>query len=229
MSLRKRFESFVTTLDGFESIDALLRNRDMPGKKRADYLVERRKFIIEQKELEVDQIEKSREFLSKLMEQGQFLLLGGQVSADYIFSKLPDGQRLKRELVFRVTRALEGAVSHADKQTRDTRDIFAIPDAPGILIILNEMAPLLTPDVIRYALAHLFQKTTPDGRLQYSQNDGILLISEAHTLGTPGYLKAFPILPFTAPQCRAQEVVLGFFSKLMEAWAKFNGASLVPA
>ena len=37
-SLRNRFEAFVRTLDGFESIYALLKDCDPHGKRRADYL-----------------------------------------------------------------------------------------------------------------------------------------------------------------------------------------------
>jgi hypothetical protein len=227
MGLRERFETFVRTLDGFESIDALLRNCDPPGKKRADYLLYERQIIVEQKALEVDPIEKPRKFMDDLIEKGRFVLLGGQVSADVIFSKLPDGQKLQRELILRLTRALEGAVSNADKQTADTRDIFAISNAVGVLIILNEKARMLSPEIIHYGLANVFQKTSDDGSLRYPHINGVIVISEAHVVDAPTSAKIFPMLSFTSPHGRGEEVVKRFSAALMEHWANFNGVPLV--
>jgi hypothetical protein len=53
-TLLQRFEEFVRTLDGFESVDDLLRNSDVHGRKRADYLLANRSIIIEQKALKDD-------------------------------------------------------------------------------------------------------------------------------------------------------------------------------
>ena len=47
-SLVERFEAFIKTVRGFESIDAILKNRDVDGKKRADYLLWDRRIIVEQ-------------------------------------------------------------------------------------------------------------------------------------------------------------------------------------
>ena len=95
-SLRKRFESFVKTMDGFEDIDALLKNCNLPNMKRADYLFDGRKIIVEQKVLEIDPVQKPQQFMDQLMAQGRFILLGGQVSTKVIFDKLPDGEELRR-------------------------------------------------------------------------------------------------------------------------------------
>src|SRR6266446_2962992 len=130
-SLRERFESFVKTLDGFEDIDALLKNCDLPNRKRADYLFSGRNIIVEQKALEVDPIEKPQKFIDQLMAQGRFIAYG-QVSTKVIFDKLPDGEELQRQLVLKLSKVLDGLVSRADKQTRDTREIFSIQNAIGV-------------------------------------------------------------------------------------------------
>jgi hypothetical protein len=47
-------EQLLPAVDGFKDIDALLKDRDLPGKNRADYLLHGRTVIVEQKSLEVD-------------------------------------------------------------------------------------------------------------------------------------------------------------------------------
>jgi hypothetical protein len=52
--LVERFGTFIKSQRGFESIDELLRDVHLPGKKRADYLLCDRQVIIEQKVLVID-------------------------------------------------------------------------------------------------------------------------------------------------------------------------------
>jgi hypothetical protein len=75
-SLSERFESFVKTLDGFESIDALLRGADQRGKKRADYLVRNRHVVIEQKVLHSNPIGRPQKFIDKLARERGIRIYG---------------------------------------------------------------------------------------------------------------------------------------------------------
>jgi hypothetical protein len=226
-SLRERFESFVKTLDGFEDIDVLLKNCDLPGKKRADYLFDKRDIIVEQKVLEIDPVQKPQRFIDQLMEQRRFILLGGQVSANVIFGKLPDGKELQRQLVLKLTKVLDGIVANADKQTRDTREIFSIQSAIGVLVILNEKATILSPEVIHYGLSYVFRKTSGNGSLRYPHNNGVILISEAHIADVPHPGKVFPIMTFSSPHGQGKADVEHFSAMLAEFWAKFNGVPLL--
>jgi hypothetical protein len=221
--LKARFETFVKTLDGFELIDDLLRGSDVPGRKRADYLFNNREIIVEQKSLEVDPTHKPQRFVNKLMDEGRFVMFG-TLSTKAIFDKLPDGAKLNRDLVLKITKVIQDIVSKADKQTKDTRESFSIPNATGILIILNESARMLSPDIIHYALANQFQKTI-DGSLRYPHNNGVILISEAHVADIQGP-KIFPILTFSSPHGQGRTTVENFSSMIRRRWADFNGARL---
>jgi hypothetical protein len=88
-SLLERFESFVTTLDGFESIDSLLHVADPEGTRRADYLVQNRHIIIEQKVLRSNPIGRPQRFVDKLARE-RGILIYGRVSTTQIFSGQPD-------------------------------------------------------------------------------------------------------------------------------------------
>ena len=153
----------------------------------------------------------------------------GALSTDYIFSRQPDAKDLQRRMLLDLARGIDDIVAYADKQTADTRAIFNIPDAVGILVILNESAGQLRPDVIHYALANTFQKKTADGAFRYAANNGVILISEANRLvtSTPTANPMFPLLRFTSPDKKHNSAVIAFSEMLIPRWAKFNNAPLV--
>lgn len=223
--LKERFETFIQTFDNFESIDELLNNADPHGKQRADYLLYGRKIIIEQKVLESDPIHKPQKFMDKLIEQ-RGILVFGRTSTKVIFKKLQDGDRLQRSLILKIAKVVDDCVAKADKQTRDTREIFSIPDAVGILVLLNEEATILNPEIIHYSLSQVFQKKSDNGSLRYPHNNGVILISDLHTLNTAqGKFKTY--MTFTSPHGIAADIVRQFSYQLLEAWAKFNGIPVV--
>jgi hypothetical protein len=126
-TLRSRFESFVETLDGFESIDALLRNgEDPPNKKRADYLFQSRSIIVEQKALETNPANRPQKFADKII-RDRGIIAFGTLSTRRIFSGQPDANSLQRRLVLSIAGNIDDNVAKADKQARDTRLIFDIP------------------------------------------------------------------------------------------------------
>lgn len=225
-SLRERFESFLKTLDGFESIDTLLKAADPHGRKRADYLAYNRHIVIEQKVLQSNPTAKPQKFVDKLAHERGFMFFGN-LSSEQIFAKQPDPEKLQRRMILDLARVINDDVADADKQTAQTRQLFNIPDAMGVLIFLNEDAKLLRPDIVHFALAHAFQKKINSGLLRYPANDGVIVISEAHSLVLPPFERAFPILSYLSPQRRQVAFFTQFSNTLMEQWAAFNGVPLV--
>jgi hypothetical protein len=225
-TLRQRFESFIRTLDGFESIDALLQGADPKGKKRADYLVQNRQVVIEQKALNSNPIGRPQKFIDKLAHE-RGIRIYGRVSTDQVFSGQPDPTDLKRRMVLHLARVIEDDVANADKQTANTRELFNIPEALGILVLLNERASVLRHDVIHYALWNSFQKKCESGALRYAANDGVIVISEASSLALSQFQRAFPILSFISPHRRQAAFISQFSDMLMKRWAAFNNMPLV--
>jgi len=125
-----------------------------------------------------------------------------------------------------VAKTIDDDVAKADKQTRDTRLIFNIPNSTGVIIFLNERADLLRPDVIHYALCNVFQKML-NAEPRYRQNDGVIVISEASLVEVPGFLGGYPINTYTAPRTDKADRVIAFSEMLMSKWAAFAGFPLV--
>jgi hypothetical protein len=224
-TLQQRFETFIRTVRGFESVDELLKDVHLEGKKRADYLLWDRQVIVEQKVLVEDPANKPQAFVNRLVNQGRILVYG-RISSDRIFAGLPDGNEQKRRMFLSITKGLEAQFADADKQTRDTREIFLIPEAVGIVVILNLSAPTLHPDLIRYGLSHSLQMRRDDGSIRYPNNDGVIIISEAHTDSSGGG-RASPCFASPTPHSKSEPVIRAFSESLMQGWAAFNEVPLV--
>jgi hypothetical protein len=212
-------------MSGFESVDNLLAG-SRETRKRADYLLRDRRVIVEQKVLQVDQDHRPQQFINRLIEQRRILFFG-RLSTDTIFNKLPDGQELKREMFLSMTKGFEDDVAAADKQTRDTRAIFSIPDAAGIVVILNQGASALPPDLLGFGLNHVLNKRREDGSLRYVHNDGVVVISGTHVVPDSNGRPGMPCFATYAPHGRLQDAVAGFSEALLRGWASFNNLPAV--
>ena len=223
-TLQSRFEAFMRTENGFEDIDALLHDSDPDGKKRADYLINNRTIIVEQKVLDSNPIDKPQKFFDRLMEDGKVLAYG-TVGSNVIFNAMPNGQSEKRKMLLKLTDVIANNVSHADKQARDTREIFDIPKAMSILVILNEKAEMLTCELVRYALQQTFAKTDDQGAPRYRHLDGVIFLTEHEYIMDAGR-KAFPINCYVLPHSPHQKSLKVFFDHFQPSWAAFNNAPL---
>jgi hypothetical protein len=224
--LKERFQKFVRTLDGFEDIDALLKDRDPAGKKRADYLFSERTIIVEQKVLETNPSEKTQNYLDRFMGENRIIGWGTFALDKDDFCELPDGERLYRNLLHKMTSRIEEIASDADKQTRDTRDIFGISNAAGVLVILNEAAQMLIPELLEYRIQDLFKNDTLDGSVRYPHNDMVIVISELHPVHV-GLTRYLPIKRYINSTARQRDRAIAFSEKLQAGWAAFNRAPLI--
>ncbi len=152
---------------------------NLPGRKSADYLALNRRVIIEQKSLDIDPDYKLPEFFEKHTSIGN-AVDGDLTSLSHLLRRLPEGTKLGIDLYRSLTKGLDDIISHADKQTRDTRKTFLIPEAIGLVVILNDSAPTLEPDTVTIKAAEMLRKLTSTNELRYPENHVVILISEAH-------------------------------------------------
>lgn len=73
---------------------------------------------------------KPQAFVQRLAEEGR-VLFWGTLGTEVIFRKMADGEAQKKRMFDHLTRGLTDGIEAADQQTRDTREIFGIPDAVG--------------------------------------------------------------------------------------------------
>ncbi len=222
--LNTRFEAFVHAGKGFENIDTLLRHSVLPEKKRADYLLLNRQIIIEQKSLDTDPVYKAESFVNDLF-ASRGIFGYGQFGLAPILNKLSDGEKVKADFHAKMTKIIDDIIAHADKQTKDTREIFMIPASLGVVVILNEAAGSLFPDAVRYRVQKTLCKKARDGALRYPHNDVVIIISEAHKIKGLSTVPTIPILMVVSASRKRGDIALAFANDLARNWAAFNGAS----
>jgi hypothetical protein len=220
-SLKERFERFLTSFEGFENIDAVLKPHTLHGIDRADYLLWGRKIIVEQKSLDAtDSTEKVQRFYNDKMNDGRSVFFG-TLPIQSLLERRPDGQKLQRSLVLRLSRSIEKHVQKADNQTMATREIFSIPESTGVLVLLNDQVAILTLQMIHYRLSEVFQRKTDDGGFRYPNINGVILICEAaaqnEAEGIVTHMKAF-----INPNRVNEDMVTEFYKLLYPRWLQFN-------
>jgi hypothetical protein len=72
-----------------------------------------------------------------------------------VFDERPDGRQHYMRLAYKVSSVLEKDLSHADKQLRDTRKIFSIPGAVSVVVLLNEGAYDIDPQLTRALISSI--------------------------------------------------------------------------
>ncbi len=209
---------------GVESIDELVRprERELTGRKRADFLACDRRVVIETKSLDIDPIEKIQRFLDRLAQSGR-LPKAGDTTLEELLRDLPDGQVLYDELLGRVTKIFDDNIARADDQTRDTKCIFNIPDAIGVIVILNQNAALLYPDQSVLRIFDVLRKVR-DGNLRYVHNHVVIYISEAHIVDADNGMTMYDMGTVYSDLGNNIPFVTTYVEDLNRRWAAFNGA-----
>jgi hypothetical protein len=222
-TLKSRFEAFCRQFPGAEVIDDILTPEQKlqikGGMHVADYFFENRTIIVEQKSLEKETAAKLEAFMKQ---SGITTIPPGEPTVESLFLALPNGENLYRKAIDLVTTPIADGLDDAQKQIRDTKSLFGIPSADGLLIILNEIVTVAGPPIIKQRLEIRLAKATDDGSPYHKDINRFLHIGESWV---PQGLPDDTTFNVTLPNPTVQEThgVEAFVFKLAEAWAKFNG------
>jgi hypothetical protein len=216
--LNERFKRFVRTLPGFEDIDDLLSGASMDT-KRADYLIRNREVIIEQKILTANPEHKVQKYADRLLGEGQFAA-NGRFSLYPILDQASDGIDHHRQLLNDLSKVLEKDISDADKQLRDSRETFSIPEAMGVVVLLNESAFALDPQLTGVRVGNLLAEKAGSGAVRFPSTDLVITITDIHTLsaGLPYRRMGFHV----SPASTNREAAFSFAEYVKRQWIGFT-------
>jgi len=117
-----------------------------------------------------------------------------------------------------ITTPLADGLDNAEKQIRDTKKVFHLPNSDGLLVILNDQVLLAGPPLIIERIGQRLAKTADDGLPYHKNINRIVHIGEIYT---PGEENVYMNLSLgVQPEAKGVEV---FVEHFMEAWAAFNG------
>lgn len=227
MSLNDRFKTFLASLPFVESVDDLNLPSEFDESKRADYLVDNRKMIIELKSLEVDPEHKVHTELEKHKERDEYPLFYGRMEVTKVLKHLPDGEEIQRRLFDKISRSIEGSFRKADEQIGATKTILGCPDSIGLLVLLNENISILSPELISNRVSQLLARKETDGNLHYQNVMAVWSILEGYSLRTKHGNKRIPSIVIDGPSIADRPEFDNIMANLQRNWAWFNGMPLV--
>lgn len=215
LDMEERFDRFALTLPTAESIDTLVPSAT-PG-QRADYLWRGRSVVVELKVLTGDpqvKVDRAFEALSRREDAPLFV---GPSPVDKVFRHLPGGTEMLRKLRQQVMRSTEAAFCNARRQIASTKKLFDLPDALGMLVVLNPDIETLSPIDVGQELSRLMEKRQTEGWAV----DVVWLLSEAHLVGG-----AQPCILITGSRIERFEWAPSYLDGLNAAWAEFNNSPI---
>jgi hypothetical protein len=140
-------------------------------------------------------------------------------------AQLPRGNPFKPRLRAIITaQKIDDVLSKADKQTRDTRTFFGLPNAIGVVIMLNEHAPLVEPDYFQDKAWDMLRKEQSPGQLRYPHDQIVILISEAHRVVTKQDREEITVETSHSHAGLKNAAVEAFAADFQARWPAFNGA-----
>ena len=225
-NLEERFKLFAKNMSGAECVDDLPLTDEQRDANKADYLFDNRNVIGELKALQTDASDKVEKILEPYRESPEWPLFYGKQEIQKIIGHLPNRDEINRKLVEAVTDSVETVIKKANRQIRETKRTFNLPDAGGLMIILNDLVEVISPDLIAYRVRKALNKRTAEGELRFPNVSAVLVIGGAHYAQLNPNLKGIPILviPNDVPEA---ERVEQFVPTLIREWSAFDGQPLI--
>ena len=177
----QQFQKFLQEALGAEAIDAIYAANPALAGERADYVLHARSVVIEVKELEQSQHQPLARLLEDYCRELPQLKPGIVLSLDELIASHPRSKELEAQVERVVSRTLDRAIESANRQIRETRLTLGVPDALGLVVVLNSrninLRQSLLVDTVSRAMTKLRM-----GAWRHESIEAVLTVSEPHCL-----------------------------------------------
>lgn len=188
MTTEEKIKTFFSGLNGALNLDS-----HYSGKKRfADFILDSGNFIVEMKTV------KESTGINRIQEKGRELQ--GRPEVPYIYGGVPfkdliknytDKEQMNLSLTNKIGRKVEDYVRDADKQIKSTKDIHILPGACGVLLLINELDPVLSPSVVTHRISKCFNRK--NRHVFHYQNIHCSIIIDLSSHAIKNGMKAYPV------------------------------------
>jgi hypothetical protein len=219
MTLEQRFTDFLRALPGSECLDD---PGVMPSgcAERADFALFERSLIVEKKSLQKDPTMRVKRIVDEYRSHPDFPLIYGQVPMNRVLERLPAATReaIQERIAQRITNALEGAFQKADDQIASSKAALKAGNAGGLLVVLNDLVIIQSPNFLVYRIQQLLGERTPEGGPRFPHLDWVVAISEAHEIQAADGTWARPFLMMEGPPSPTSERTAGYLDYISYQW-----------
>jgi len=226
MTIEERFTEFVRSLRSAEIVDEIQMSQEQRCDKKPDFFFSERQFIGEMKCIKKDMEPKAQAALNKHKDRPEYPVFFAPWDSNKILKHLPDRERIKQEIFYSITSALEEYVEKANRQIRATKETFQLQESEGILIILNDCVEILSPDVIAYRVHQLLHKKDKIGDTRYPHVSVVWIVDELHVVKTEIDQDLLLSIVVGGEDSASQEVI-DYINWLQMKWALFNNVPFI--
>lgn len=221
-NLHPHFMNFIRSVPSVELIDDLPLTDEQRKTKKADVFFEERTIVVEVKLLATDTAHKIDPILAPYRDTEHWPVFYGRWPISKILAHLPDREKLNRKIYEAVTRSIENLVADANRQIRETKASFGLPNARGVLIVLNDTIDILSPEVIAEKVWRTLEKRTPHGTIRFPEIGYSWLLCETHSTPILPGLNALLSVNVEHPQVKDDGTLARFMDDLQHRWSAFN-------
>lgn len=222
MTLEERFIEFVRSLKNSEIVDELQLSQVQQLASKPDFFFHERQFIGEMKSIKKDMEPKAQAILDKHKDRPEYPVFYGEWEIGKVLKHLPDGEDINRKTFNAITSAIEENVEKANRQIRETKNFFDNSCAEGILIILNDIVEILSPDLIANKICQLFNKKCQNGDPRYPHISVAFVVTETHSIKTEIGLELLPCITIVNNFSPSYEEATNYVKWMSKKWASFN-------
>ncbi|MEP3279866.1 MAG: hypothetical protein ABJN26_13370 [Stappiaceae bacterium] len=199
-----------------ESLDSAEFGQINGSNTKADYLLGNRGLVVELKTLNASPKDRTERRLKERLSQRDAPIVYGRVGVAQVIEGLADRDAISKMMIDMAGRAVRRHLQKANDQIRAVKARLGLPDAGGILILMNEAEAMIDASAIGYTLKNAFE--TVEGG--YSHITSVWAIIEGHCIGMPGGRIGFPHLHVFKSLERKAE--LDYINRMLWAWGCFN-------
>ncbi len=222
MTLEERFIEFVRSLKNSEIVDEIQLSQLQQSASKPDFFFHDRQFICEMKSIKKDMEPKAQAILAKHKDRPEYPVFFSEWDASKVLKHLPDGKDINQKMFHAITSAIEDHLEKANRQIREAKNNFEIRSAEGILVIINDIVEVLSPDIILNKICQLFNKNYPSGDPRYPHISVAWVITETHVLKTELGLDLLPSIMIANNSSSSHQAAADYVEWMNKKWASFN-------
>lgn len=205
-----------------ESIDGLELPKNNIETKKADFLLDNRRTIVELKSLQIDPEYKVHKELEKHRNRNDFPLFYGEMEISQVLKHLPNGDNIYENLFYKFSRSIKNSFRKANKQIESTKSQFNCKDASGLLVFLNQEIDILSPEVISHRISQLLTKKDSHSQYQYRHITSVWIIIENYVIKNNSRTQLIPSIILDGPNAEKYSYLPDLYNRLQANWASFN-------
>lgn len=226
-SLEKRFFTFVKSIDDAESIDDLSLTSEQKKTKKGDFFFKNRSVVCEIKSLKKDTSPKVDHILAPFRNCPEWPMFYGEWKIAKVLEHLPDGEQIGQKIIEEVSSAVSNGLRDANRQIRETKKSFHLPNAEGLLVLLNDAVEVLSPHVIVGQIQRQLKKRTTYGEPRFTEIAVVWVVDETHSTFLSQKLRGKPLIMVINDYIKSSGATEDLVSTLFQEWAVFERITLI--